>query len=133
MDEIEIYGGEERVLEKGIYNGFSYVIKSMGSHPTAYVSIDVPLWFFDSNGWRVELTYNSHEGYKVMGLDYSSEWIGWDYAHFGDYYKGKSAETTMPGHKYTMNEIRADVREVIDIWINQKKHGRAGRPSKCSY
>lgn len=128
---IEIYGGEERVLETGSYNGFTYVIKSLGSHPTAYVSIDMPLWFFDSDGWKNELTYNSHRDPKIMGLDYSSNWIGWDYAHFGDYYKGKSAETTSPGHHYTMDEIRTDVREMIDNYVDRKKYGRTGKP-KCS-
>ena len=40
---VEIYGGEERVLEAGCYHGFAYVIKSLGSHPVAYVAIDIPL------------------------------------------------------------------------------------------
>lgn len=129
--DIEVYGGEERILEKGFYRGFAYVIKSLGSHPTAYVSIDIPLWFFDSSGWEKELTYNSHSDPKIMGLDYSSHWIGWDYAHFGDYYQGKSIETTSPGHHYTMKEIRIDVMRIIDNYIDSKKYGRVGKPT-CS-
>lgn len=100
------------LLASGIYKNFEYCIVSYGTHPCAYINV-------------IETRYNRKKYDKINvrvhgGLSYSGEpvieddhihdgwWIGWDYAHFGD-----QLCTIMEGHKYNVDEIIYDVKDVI--------------------
>ena len=108
------------MLDKGIYKGYHYAIVSFGSHPCAYIELpkghkyygkdydDIPI---DCHGG---LTYSS-EGLLPSSNDYHRDgyWIGWDYAHLGDYY-GWSNAFINTGKRWTTEEILQEVKEVIE-------------------
>ena len=83
-----------QILDEGIYNNFHYAIVSLGSHPCAYVELPKEhKWYgkyydnipIDCHGG---LTYSSTQGI-ICPLNNPNHrdgyWIGWDYAHYGDY------------------------------------------------
>ena len=108
------------MLDKGIYKGYHYAIVSFGSHPCAYIELpkghkyygkdydDIPI---DCHGG---LTY-SREGILPSSNDYHKDgyWIGWDYAHLGDYC-GWLNVFDSTGKKWTTEEILQEVKEVIE-------------------
>ena len=80
------------ILHKDELNGFEYFIVSFGTHPCCYIKIPEEHELF---GLSYDDIYES--GYDVPchgGLTYSEDhllkeekgwYIGWDYAHLGDY------------------------------------------------
>ncbi len=102
------------MLYNDFYKGYHFYILSMGTHPTAYVEVakkkKIP------NDLKVEITYD--ESYLNVGtIDYqNSRFIGWDYAHVGDYIEGINTE----GKKYSTEEIVNDCIDVIDKLIGDK-------------
>ena len=112
--------------------GYKYLILSLHTHPCCYIFIDkdnelcgktydeihemIPL---DAHGG---LTFSEPTLYRV--LEYSDKYkcdtlqsitydwiIGWDYAHYGDfYYDGYS----FTGKRYTTQELQAEVKDVIE-------------------
>ena len=88
-------------LVRGKYKGYEYVVYSMGTHPTAYIAIEEGSPLYGQSTWdlngsaltqnvRQELTYSkSRLPGENTTLKSSSKdkkwWIGWDYAHAGDY------------------------------------------------
>lgn len=97
----EIYLGKRikppKVLKEGFKDGFQFAILTLGSHPCAYIGVDSNNKFF---GLDCDEIYEKF-GYDAIdchgGITYTSEeiqevkndgfrwWIGWDYAHSGDF------------------------------------------------
>ena len=113
------------MLDADIYKGFEYYILSLGTHPCAYVRI--PEWhkFYhkDYDNCYVEchggMTYASDNLQITDGGDKVKGWfIGWDYAHYGDYmgyYEMFNSEYTGENnHRWTTEEILAEVKGVIE-------------------
>lgn len=109
------------IIEEGEIRGYFYNIRSMGSHPCAYVKIPDGHPYF-------RVFYEKCDIWCHGGLTYSGDtlgahsdtvrtgwWIGWDYAHYGDYCCFTCVE--MPGRQWTLKEIRAEVASVIDQLI----------------
>ena len=108
------------ILDEGIYKNYHYAIVSFGSHPCAYIELpkghkyygkdydDIPI---DCHGG---LTYSS-EGILPSSSIYHRDgyWIGWDYAHLGDYC-GWFNVFDNTGKKWTTEEILQEVKEVIE-------------------
>ena len=95
-----------KIICRGEINGIDFKIKNLGSHPTAYVKMPERCIY---NG----CTYEEIPIIVHGGLTYSEEeqdgyWIGWDYAHCGDYTVLK-----YEGTKYTTDDILKDVEDVI--------------------
>lgn len=79
--------GSTEQIAAGTYKNFDYYVLNLRTHPTAYVDVsDSPL-----NG----ICYDEIDIYCHGGLTYSEStldtvdkkgwFIGWDYAHYGDY------------------------------------------------
>ena len=108
------------ILDEGVYKDYHYAIVSLGSHPCAYIELpkehkyygkgydDIPI---DCHGG---LTYSS-EGLLPSNHDCHRDgfWIGWDYAHLGDYC-GWFNVFDSTGKKWTTEEILQEVKEVIE-------------------
>ena len=124
----EMEYGKERKTEllcKDKYKNYNYYVLNLGTHPTAYIEIPKEDKLYgksydeiyrigcdiDVNGG---LTYSDNE---LMGISSENWFIGWDYAHCGDYC---GYEETMPesirtyGKKWTTKEIIEECKNAID-------------------
>jgi len=124
----EMEYGKERKTEllcKDKYKNYNYYVLNLGTHPTAYIEIPKEDKLYgksydeiyrigcdiDVNGG---LTYSDNE---LMGISSDNWFIGWDYAHCGDYC---GYEETMPesirtyGKKWTTKEIIEECKNAID-------------------
>lgn len=118
---------QELVFHKK-YKGYEYFIVDLGTHPTAYVKVPKNSKFFGREYYTYDdikvhggLTYSSNHlnFYKYSG---KYNWfIGWDYAHAGDYYFDKILEKYLFGNdkKYTLDEIIEDCKSVINQLITK--------------
>lgn len=120
-------------LAYGFYKGYEFRILNLGTHPTAYVNIPVNHPCF---GKSYNEIYDSGIDIDVHGgLTYSNQklrtesdylvgwWIGWDYAHYGDYsgYDVTFLEELQDhGKKWTTLEIFDDVKKAIEQLIKAK-------------
>ena len=105
---------ESIVLESGVHDQFSFMILSLGTHPAAYVNIpeDHPFYKKDKIRDYIEV----HGGLTFIGKlmiepKISGWWVGWDYAHTGDY--TRHFEGGEGNRKWTTKEIVEHVKEVI--------------------
>lgn len=115
-----VYGPErkEQVLFSGIYKGRKFVILSLGTHPTAYVELNKEE--LEKSKSYDDYRLSCHCGFTYLGDAYwdktdDATYIGWDYAHCGDY-SGYHTEFKMWDHekKWSTEEIFDDVKECID-------------------
>lgn len=113
------------ILENGKCKGYEYYIITLGSHPCCYVLLPKGHKFYGMNYDDIPiechygLTYS--RDYLLMdNVITGGEWvIGWDYAHSGDYYSSLCTNAMSYGHKYTLEELRTAVREVIDQLVKE--------------
>jgi len=106
---------EVEVLHSGKYNGYDFVILSLGTHPTAYVRLPKTHIGYKKGYDDVAVTCNGGLTYandNVKGSDKTGWWIGWDYAHCGDY-SGYDYDFSRNGHKWSTEEIFDEVKSVI--------------------
>lgn len=108
-----IYGDrkEKEILAEGSWGPYQYKVVSLGSHPCGYVSIpdNHPL---HGKLELMEAIIACHGGitfYDRMNDGMDSEWgtefyIGWDYAHSGDFMGGGFGREEFDT-KYTTEEI----------------------------
>ena len=104
------------ILDEGSFYGYDYYILSLGSHPTAYVRIPENHKFYNIKNYD-DIPIQCHGGLTFMedylkifnNHEVSGRFIGWDYAHIGDYsaYVGDETEK-----KWTTQEIQDDVKSV---------------------
>ena len=119
-----IYGTEREteILFEGTYEGYNFFIVSYGIHPCAYVEIPKESKLYLLDYYADELSSIECHG----GLTYadnlshiigeSDKWfIGWDYAHAGDY-EGYDVlfGFRSTNKKWTTEEIYAEVQKVIN-------------------
>lgn len=119
-----IYSGERRkeILVHGMCFGFFYWIVSYGTHPCAYVLIPRNNKYFKKEYDYIDIDVHGGLTYSDYYLPFESKnsnnigwYIGWDYAHHGDYtgYEEKlPKELRIGGKKWTIEEIKEDVFEV---------------------
>lgn len=113
---------KREVLGEGVHDGYRWAILSLGRYPCAYVEVLGHPWYkkqyyaLPNARCHGGLTY-SRDAVRGFPVSRKGWWIGWDYAHSGDYAvgvdeydrKGLSSE----GKKWTTEEIFAEVKEVI--------------------
>lgn len=125
--ETRIYTGKEqkRVIEESDYKGYHYAIVSYGTHPCCYVKVDD-----DGTDYEYDSDIRVHGGITFQdklnhleNLEQKGYYIGWDYAHAGDYYAGSMPD----GRVYTMDVLREDVRSVIDQLERARANKTDGR------
>lgn len=80
------------LLCNGIYKGYHFYVLNLGSHPTAYVEIPKTSKLFGKHYDDIDilvhggLTYSNDELKISSNTTMANSWfIGWDYAHAGDY------------------------------------------------
>jgi len=132
------YKGERNseILYEGEYNGFNFRILSLGTHPCAYVNLPKDHIYFKRNYEHMDIDCHCGLTFSEIGIcetipDKKNEWwIGWDYAHAGDYY-GNIPEFTKlrnllceekksTNKKWTTEEIYGEVKNVIEQLIEVK-------------
>lgn len=106
-------------IAAGTYKNFDYYVLNLKTHPTAYIDVtDSPL-----NGWDYDyfdISCHGGLGYSESTLktvDKKGWFIGWDYAHYGDYvdYGNASLNNMFPDKKkWTTEEIVEECKNVID-------------------
>ena len=121
MKEME-YGKDRKreVLDTGYCLGFLYYIMNLGTHPTAYIKIPKDHKYYGKDMGEIDLDVNGGVTYSNEELNISENeriegwFIGWDYAHYGDY---TGLELMVPkqyrtgGKKWTTKEIYEEVRQ----------------------
>lgn len=119
-DDLYAYDGsihKPEIILDGEFDGRHFVIISnMNGWPTAYVSVNDTDYIaereldndYDS---RYDYLESVHGGGTYYGKAYwdpqdTRTYVGWDYAHLGDYISSPWATSSdRAGHKYTIDEI----------------------------
>ena len=128
----EIYNEKGRyenpiIIEAGEDGDYFWLVISLGSHPCAYVGVKAehPLFGIDYDEmYEKDIAIDVHGGVtytsrEVIGMGLDRWWIGWDYAHSGDYtaFSSEISESykKLRRHerKWTLKEIKEDVKDVI--------------------
>ena len=125
--------GKAELLTNGEYNGYDYIVLSLGTHPCAYIVINENDKLY---GLDYDLIHEKFDIYCHGGLTYSEDYlnflefsqkyncdvksavhnqwvVGWDYGHDGDY-MGFDEDELMGGKKWTTQEIVGECKELID-------------------
>lgn len=113
---------EPREVKRAVYKGFTYKILDLGRHPTAYVEIPKGHILFNVGYGDIRIAV--HGGLTYSGSEKGKGyWIGWDYAHFDDFYNMPEGMMShvLKGKKWTVAEIEADCKSVIDQVLKIKK------------
>jgi len=122
-----IYSKEMKseLLASGEYKGYKYYIVSMGTHPCAYIEIPKNSKYYmkhydliDDINCHGGLTFSQQylflEDEKLL-IDHT--WfIGWDYAHFGDFigvYIDIEYILSSNAHLWKTKEIMKEIKDVI--------------------
>ena len=122
----EVYNDkEDKILEEGTHKGYKYMIMRLKTHPVCYIKLP------DDSELR-EFSYDDIHLDVHGGLTYKSEdeeghtWIGWDYAHSGDYmnYSFKNNYIRENEKKWTFEELKAHVKDAISQIPYLKKYSK---------
>lgn len=107
---------EAEQLAAGTFLGYNYYVLSFGTHPCAYVEIPRNNKYFGKD-------YDDIPVYPHGGLTYSSDhlatvdhigwFIGWDYAHAGDYCGFMAPSLNKGSQQHTTVEMVEDCKQVI--------------------
>lgn len=116
---------ENKLLEKGKYKGIPfYIIETSMGWPCCYIDVEPVLEFeFELESSLDEI--NCHGGctyadyrLRVGNEVFRGKILGWDYAHWGDWVP--YVHSDCQGHKWTLDELRAEVFEVIDDLLDRR-------------
>lgn len=101
-------------LAEGTCRGYQYIVVSYGSHPCCYIRLMESDKFYNSEYDDIPLNCHGGLTYKSSnGLQGKpGTWIGWDYAHWGDYvYLGPGFNSLASDEKrWTTDELVADCK-----------------------
>lgn len=116
-----IIGGE--ILDSGEIDGYKYKIVNYGPHPCAYVCLPKDHKFYGLPYDQIDI--DCHGGLTYDAKKDDEYWIGWDYAHFGDY-SGYDIFSSMGvfGKIWTTAEILEEVKDVIKQLCEANKEQR---------
>lgn len=111
MKEMEYGTGKTEILAMGEISGFEYFVISYGTHPCCYIKIPEEHEYYKKDYDDIDIYCHGGLTYsKESLLDFEKGWfIGWDYAHLGDYHP--LVEPT--GTKYSVGMLIAEVTDVI--------------------
>lgn len=116
------YGIERKieVLFEGTYKGYQFYILSLGTHPTAYIEIPKESKLFGKDYDDINISVHGGLTYAddhLQDIKKDTWFIGWDYAHLGDYFGFDSLFDTginRKSKKWTTEEIFDDVVNAIE-------------------
>ena len=107
------------------YKGYNYYILNLGTHPTAYVEIPKNNKLYGKEYEDINImvhggfTYSRNE---LMGIQSENWFIGWDYAHGGDFlgydilfnfgYKSNNKKWTT---KEMIEECQNVINQIVDL------------------
>lgn len=107
------------VLAKGSFNDYNYFVISYGTHPCCYVELPAYHKLYGLDYMDIEENYqiDVHDGF-TYSRDYlllrDNTWIlGWDYAHFGDYYCCNYTYGDNESKRWTTDEMIQECMKVI--------------------
>ncbi len=114
-----------QTLMNGTYKGFEFRILNLGTHPTAYIRIPEDHKYFMQGYSSIDLNVHGGTTYSknylyIEDRQLDGWWIGWDYAHYGDYIgdiKRLPFEFRIGRKKWTTAEIFEEVKEAIEQLI----------------
>lgn len=104
------------VLAKGVYRNIEFFVLSMGTHPNVYLNVSKTK--FDGMDYD-NIPLSVHGGLTFSGtptMCLYGHWIGWDYAHYGDY--SPYSSVMADGKKWTTKELIADAILAIDELVD---------------
>lgn len=111
---------KREILATGFCFGLLYYIISLGTHPVAYIKIPEDSKYFGKGICDIDIevyggiTYAEDQLYISDSQKLEGWFIGWDYAHYGDY---SGIEEKLPihlrsgGKRWTTKEIFKEVKE----------------------
>ena len=113
------------ILSAGEYKGVKYWIVSMGTHPCAYIDVtDLPEYFLHDAPIHGGVTYDEDFLMNVWDEAFDGfcrgkkRFVGWDYAHAGDYIETPSRTFAHPGlfgrKKWTTEEILKEIKDAVN-------------------
>jgi len=112
-----VYTSERKreVLDTGYFHGFFYYILNLGTHPTAYIRIPESHSCYKKDYDEIDidvhggLTYAKDYLHVENNVKMEGWFIGWDYAHAGDYmgYYMSEFYRMLPHHE---NDKKMDYR-----------------------
>ena len=115
---------EERKSERiagEVYRGYEYAVINRGWHPCCYIKIPEGHLFYKKDYDDIDLdvhgglTFAGHNLDVAPGVADDGFWIGWDYAHWGDYVGFESYTVHIfPGKMWSVEELVADCKAAID-------------------
>ena len=104
------------VVYNGEYNGYKYEIKTICTHPTAYVYLkdSVDKYIRCCNPYNVDAyTFDYIDVHGGITF-YEGGKIGWDYAHYNDYIHDKIHSRYDNTYIWTYEDIMIEIKHVID-------------------
>ena len=136
-----IYSGNgitELLAIEWFNDGTAYaVVNVRGSHPCAYIQFpgiekiesyeDVYLLYDEADDFWVHGGFTFLGTYKLIGLP--GIWLGWDYAHLGDWTQGYPIAEDPFDHR---DEKKWTTEEVVDHARRALDHIRRGKYEICS-
>lgn len=116
------------VLDMGRYSEFNYYIISRGTHPCAYIDIsnesDIDTEHIIDDNCHYGETYHK-DTLELPGRKMLGDFVGWDYAHAGDFMGFYEGDGTLKyAKKWTTKEIYTEIISIIDkivFYKNNKK------------
>lgn len=102
------------LLATGFIDGLQYFILNLGFHPTAYIDLPKDLEITDDDiDVHGGITYRASRLYVSDDTEIKGNFIGWDYAHYGDYggYMKMLPPHLRSGKKWTTEEIFEEVKD----------------------
>lgn len=103
--------GDIKIICYGKVNNIDFKIKSLGSYPTAYIKVPKDSIFY--NICYDEIPIDIHGGLTYGEIEENEFWIGWDYAHYGDY-TFNSIFNNGNEVKYNVDSILVDVKSAVN-------------------
>ena len=104
-------------IADGVYRKIPYYVLNLGTHPCAYVDT-APAGITTVNPYDISchggVTYTDN---RLATVEHEGTFIGWDYAHWGDYdgYLGATnGYASVDDKRWTTEEIVAECKAVID-------------------
>lgn len=107
-----------KTLAAGDYKGIQFkIVNTCGTHPCGYINVPATYglneekYNFYPHGGITFIEFVSHGHGLDLPKIKNNLWLGWDFAHLGDYTSYSN------GHKWTTEEILEDMKEAIDGYI----------------
>lgn len=119
---------DQATVDYGYVDGVAYTIVDTGSHPCAYIGLPDTHPFASMTDEMIPLEVHGGITYKSYSNRFPYPdlmWIGWDYAHYGDYtgYSNELGNTGSDEVKHTFKMVLADVMDTIKQ-IKEYKNGQ---------